>query len=293
MAITIESTLAERVLRSEPMDSLLRMLSEVVILRSPVFQMFCMLYIEIESCPGYDVSTISCERVDTACRACAYRKHGTARNAGGRALQCLCFFFACTRLWQKCASESTQCKGINGATDTARGHRNKAKSAIGAPRREARVSLPKDREWRARLATVVESVQCLFSRAFCGPRFARRAKVNKHASWEQRHGATHVPLLRAPAVLRASAAALPGAARELRAPATGARWCVSRAQDGSGQRSLRAGAAAVRAARGPLYAVVLAQLRQRCALLALCYLFHTQARRLRLAPSRFRILARR
>ena len=93
MAITIESTLAERVLRSEPMDSLLRMLSEVVILRSPVFQMFCMLYIEIESCPGYDVSTISCERADTACRACAYRKHGTARNAGGRALQCLCFFF--------------------------------------------------------------------------------------------------------------------------------------------------------------------------------------------------------
>nr|WQH58138.1 MAG: MC152.1R [Molluscum contagiosum virus] len=36
MAITIESTL-ERTLRYEPMDSLLRMLSEVVILRSPVF----------------------------------------------------------------------------------------------------------------------------------------------------------------------------------------------------------------------------------------------------------------
>ncbi|AQY16725.1 MC152.1 [Molluscum contagiosum virus subtype 2] len=92
MAITIESAL-ERAPRSEPMDSLLRMLSEVVILRSPVFQMFCMLYIEIESCPGYDVSTISCGSADTACRACAYRKHGTARNAGGRALQCLCFCF--------------------------------------------------------------------------------------------------------------------------------------------------------------------------------------------------------
>nr|WQH58145.1 MAG: MC152.1R [Molluscum contagiosum virus] len=133
----------------------------------------------------------------------------------------------------------------------------------------------------------------LFSRAFRAPRFARRTKVNKHASWEQRHGATHVPLLRAPAVLRAGAAALLGAARELRAPATSAARRVSRAQDGSGQRSVRTGTAAVRATRRPLCAAVLAQLRQRRALLALCHFLHTQARRLRLAPSRVRVFARR